>query len=163
MSGIALRKFRKGDERRVFELLQEKDIFLYVENIPWPYAKKDAEKFVLEAMDKFGGERYRFAITTDDEVIGTIELSNAKRGRATIGYWLGKPYWGKGIMTRSVKALIERFKGKIDLIESRVNANNVASQRVLEKCGFRKIGRMPNGHRGTLGNISDCFIYYKKI
>ena len=59
-----------------------------------------------------------------------------------IGYWLARPYWNKGIMTKVVNKLCEIGFGKFGLmrIEATVFIHNAASCRVLEKGGFKKEG-----------------------
>ena len=55
-----------------------------------------------------------------------------------IGYWLGEPYWGRGIATRAVRALIDYAFAHFDLMRlyATVFEWNPASARVLEKAGF---------------------------
>lgn len=56
-----------------------------------------------------------------------------------MGYWLAEPYWGKGIITGAVKEIV-RYGFEmwdIDRIFARPFGLNIASQKVLEKCGFR--------------------------
>lgn len=55
-------------------------------------------------------------------------------GEREVGYWLGKEYWGKGIATRA----LEEFLKQIDRrpLYAHVAKQNIASRRVLEKCGF---------------------------
>jgi len=59
-------------------------------------------------------------------------------GEWNVGYWLGKEFWGRGIATIALE-------GFLKIVETRplfahVAKHNVASQRVLEKCGFTVIG-----------------------
>ena len=56
-----------------------------------------------------------------------------------VGYWIGKQFWGKGIATAALKLLLAEVD--IRVLRSRVAISNVASIRVLEKCGFQEIGR----------------------
>jgi ribosomal-protein-alanine N-acetyltransferase len=64
--------------------------------------------------------------------------------KAEIGYWLGKPYWGKNFTTEAVKAMLPF--GFINLDLNRLEAHhllfNNASGRVLEKCGFYLEGQL---------------------
>jgi RimJ/RimL family protein N-acetyltransferase len=59
-----------------------------------------------------------------------------------LGYWLGEPYWGKGIMTEAVKALLEAAfaTGFYPVVRARALQSNAASVHVLEKAGFRNVG-----------------------
>jgi RimJ/RimL family protein N-acetyltransferase len=67
---------------------------------------------------------------------------------ATLGYWLGEDFWGRGIMTEAVAAFIDFCFENFPLrrVSAEVFANNPASARVLEKAGFR-FRRTPNEQR----------------
>jgi len=76
-------------------------------------------------------------IVADGEVAGTIG-SWGDPGEREVTYWIGRSYWGKGIATCALKAFLS-----VDLsrpLRARVAFDNVASRRVLEKCGFRVVG-----------------------
>jgi RimJ/RimL family protein N-acetyltransferase len=57
---------------------------------------------------------------------------------AHIGYWLGEPYWGRGIMTDAVRRVTDHALGALGFVrlEAPVYEWNPASMRVLEKCGY---------------------------
>jgi RimJ/RimL family protein N-acetyltransferase len=76
------------------------------------------------------------AIVADGEVAGTIG-SWGGPGEREVTYWIGRSYWGRGIATGALEAFltIERSRP----LHARVAFDNVASRRVLEKCGFRVI------------------------
>ena len=76
-------------------------------------------------------------ILFDDQVAGNIVSWDAS-GEREVGYWIGKEFWGKGIAT---KALSE-FLGIVTTrpLYEHVAKHNVASRRVLEKCGFMLSG-----------------------
>lgn len=81
--------------------------------------------------------RIRKTILFDGQVAGNI-LGFELFGQPTIGYWLGKEYWGKGIATRAVAAFLDQLAARP--VYARVAKDNVASRRVLEKCGFAVVG-----------------------
>ena len=86
------------------------------------WARILTDETVLARIILFGGE-----------VAGTVNGFH-RDGRRYVGYWLGRAYWGKGIATQAVAALLE-----IELTRplwAHVVKHNVASRRVLEKCGF---------------------------
>src|SRR5690242_18330425 len=75
-------------------------------------------------------------IVVDGEVTGAIGSWGAPDERE-VTYWIGREYWGKGIATCALQAFLI-----VDLarpLHARVAYDNVASRRVLEKCGFRVI------------------------
>ena len=76
-------------------------------------------------------------ILYDEQVAGNI-VSWDHSGEQEVGYWLGREYWGKGIATRALAALLEQVKTRP--LYAYVAKHNLASIRVLEKCGFTIAG-----------------------
>ena len=72
-------------------------------------------------------------IVYEGEVAGNA-LSWVMDGRQVIGYWLGSEFWGKGLATRAVAELVDVLA--VRPLHAWVATSNVASRRVLEKCGF---------------------------
>lgn len=58
-------------------------------------------------------------------------------GEREIGYWLGKEYWGKGIASQALKQFLEFIETRP--LYAHVAKHNIASKRVLEKCGFNVV------------------------
>jgi ribosomal-protein-alanine N-acetyltransferase len=89
-----------------------------------------------------------YAITSHDVCIGSIEFcpgEDIRARTAKIGYWVGREYWGQGIMTEVVGTFVGwvwRSFPKFVRIEAEVHDFNVGSGRVLKKVGFE--------HEGTL-------------
>ena len=80
-------------------------------------------------------------ILFDGQVAGNI-VSWEQSGGREVGYWLGREYWGKVIATRALAAFLERAKTRP--LYAHVVKHNLASLRVLEKCGFT----IPGGEVG---------------
>jgi len=76
-------------------------------------------------------------ILRDGQVTGYI-LSWEMEGEREVGYWVGKEFWGKGIMTQALAEYISIVK--IRPLMAHVARHNIGSRRVLEKCGFKVIG-----------------------
>lgn len=72
-----------------------------------------------------------------DKIVGSV-VKYEMEGKAEITYWIDKPYWGKGIASKALKMFLSIECARP--IYGRVAFDNVGSQRVLEKCGFEKIG-----------------------
>jgi RimJ/RimL family protein N-acetyltransferase len=96
-------------------------------------------------------------------LIGGIGLHRGEQWashRTEIGYWLGRPYWGQGIMTQVVRAVIRHAFEQLALtkLTAAVYAFNHASARVLEKCGFVEEGLL---HRDLLkdGQLIDLRLF----
>jgi RimJ/RimL family protein N-acetyltransferase len=72
-------------------------------------------------------------IVADGEVAGSISTFEMD-GRREVGYWVGREYWGRGVATRALAALLD--EEPVRPIYAHVAKHNVGSRRVLEKCGF---------------------------
>ena len=85
-----------------------------------------------------------FAILMDNKFVGTIcleKIDNANR-KASIGYWVAKPYRNRGIATKAVRLIVKSGFNKLKLkrIYAKVNEDNIQSRGVLEDAGFKKEG-----------------------
>lgn len=107
---------------------------------PHPYTPENADQF-LERVCAVTPANV-LAIAVNDEAVGSIGIfpqADIMRLNAELGYWLGEPLWGYGIMPRAVEQMIQyafqTFPG-ITRIYARPYSNNPASRRVLEKAGF---------------------------
>jgi len=72
-------------------------------------------------------------ILCDQQVAGNI-VSWDEAGAREVGYWLGRNYWGKGVATRALSAFLEHMQTRP--VYAHVAKHNIASMRVLQKCGF---------------------------
>ena len=78
-------------------------------------------------------------------LIGAVTLDNIRRGPAecaTVGYWIGEAYGGRGFMTEALQAVTEFAFGELSLgrLEAGCLPENGASRKVLERCGFKYEG-----------------------
>lgn len=96
------------------------------------------------------------------KLAGCIELANIDffNRHASIGYFLGKKHEGKGIMTRSVKALINYsfYRLHLNRLEIRVGKKNIRSRAVAKRLGFRMEGIIRQGEL-LHGRFHDIVIY----
>jgi len=76
-------------------------------------------------------------IRVNDEIVGSI-AKFVMEGDAEITYWIDRIFWGQGIATAALKELLKLEQTRP--IFGRVAFDNYGSQKVLEKCGFVKIG-----------------------
>jgi len=145
---IHLSEIRPSDKRAYVEHLNDKDIYDRTLRIPFPYTDTHADEWLalVEKSSKQHGQPVNWAIRNEaDSMIGGIgfdSLALGKSHRAEIGYWLAKPYWGRGIMTAVVQRVCQHaFEGfGLAKITAHVFSHNPASARVLQKCGFREEG-----------------------
>ncbi len=144
---IKLRKLKLSDAKDICENLKDKEMIRWTLNIPWPYKKKDAISFIRKTnYESKKKRRYTFGIILKDtnKLIGVIDLLKIDwaNKNAELGYWLGKRYWGKGLMTEAVKLVLKfAFKKlKLHKVYANVFEQNIASRKVLENCGFKLEG-----------------------
>ena len=146
-----LTRFRPGDRDALAELLNDPSIAEFT-TIPHPYSREDAGRwlrFVNQATRKHGETR-QFAIRCGQELAGGFGFRRLRQGhKAEIGYWLGSPFRGRGIMTEVVGAACRyaRERWKIERVEAFVYPHNQASIRLLERNGFNKEGVLKNFYR----------------
>lgn len=106
---------------------------------PNPYTMENARFFIENvASDKLN---LILAIEVDNMAIGAIGIhpqADVYRKNAELGYWIGESYWGRGIMTDAVTAIVDYTFQHFDIhrIYAGVFEYNKASMRILEKCGF---------------------------
>jgi RimJ/RimL family protein N-acetyltransferase len=91
-------------------------------------------------------------IVVDGEVAGTIG-SWGDAGEREVTYWIGRSYWGGGIATGALEAFLTVDPSRP--LHARVAFDNVASQRVLEKCGFRVIANDRGFAEARSGEIEE--------
>jgi RimJ/RimL family protein N-acetyltransferase len=131
-----LRAPRRSDIKAIAALANDLRVAANLVRMPHPYAIEDAEQFIA-AVNKREGEAC-FAVTLDGATIGVCSVDLREDG-PEMGYWLGAPYWGRGLATEAVRALIDHAFGDLEheTLISGARVNNPASRRVLEKCGFQ--------------------------
>jgi [ribosomal protein S5]-alanine N-acetyltransferase len=141
---IKLRRFKKSDAPRMAELANNENVSRNLtDGFHHPYTLQHAEEFIQRFMDQ--EPVTVFAIEYRGEYVGNISLSKGTdihRKSAEIGYFIGEPYWHKGIATTAVNLITEYGFNNLDIvrIHTGIFEYNKASMRVLEKCGFIKEG-----------------------
>ena len=141
---IKLRRPDFSDVPILSRLLNNKKIWDNLTNrVPYPYNESDAKNFInLINNDEL---QHVFAIEHNRNFCGLVGLTVQKdvyEKSAELGYWIGEPFWGKGIATKAVKLITEIGFNKLKLIRiyAGVFEFNIASMKVLERNGFIKEG-----------------------
>jgi RimJ/RimL family protein N-acetyltransferase len=139
---VTIRKWSKGDEKELAKQANNKKIFDNVRDLfPHPYTLEEAKKWIqlnchIEPPESM-------AIVVDGKVAGSIglkKMDDIYRKNFEVGYFLGEAYWGKGITTRALRKFVIHIFKTFDCtrIFAPVFEHNIASQRVLEKVGFKR-------------------------
>jgi ribosomal-protein-alanine N-acetyltransferase len=149
--GLLLRAPRMDDYVDWAQLRQESRQFLAPWEPIWPLDDLTRQSFRRRMKryhdDMVADLAYTLFIfePSTGSLMGGLTLGNVRRGvsqSATLGYWMGQPFAGRGIMTKSVKIATEYAFNKLGLrrIEAGCIPGNTASIRVLEANGFEREG-----------------------
>lgn len=139
---IILRELIDDDKLVLAALANNKNIWNNVRDIlPFPYTLDDAIFFINITRQE--SPQHSFAIQYEGVLCGMIGLTpqqDVYRLTAEIGYWIGEPFWNKGITTKAVE-LITAY-GFYELgfirIHTGIFEHNIGSMKVLEKNGYKK-------------------------
>ena len=160
----SIRAYTDSDAEALARYANNRKVWINLrDGFPHPYTMENARTF-LQAVGRQHPTTF-FAIASPVEAIGGIGLSinaDVHRLTAELGYWLGEPFWGKGIMTEVVTRFTDFCFEEFHLLRiyAEPYAYNPASCRLLEKAGFELEGRL----RCSVikdGQITDQFLYAK--
>lgn len=113
-------------------------------------------------------ETYAICLHEDNRAVGSVALLNQdeanltiKKDEAEIGYWIGRPFWGKGYVPEAVSELSNRafYELGIKRIWCCHFEGNTNSQRVMEKCGFVYDHTLKNQIWGIDGELKTLHVY----
>ncbi len=161
---LRLRAFAPADVPQLVALAGNYEVARNTLNIPHPYREADARHWVQATQENYAQQTgYAFAIElrVTGKFIGGIGLTLEQRfDRAEAGYWLGQPYWGRGLASEALGALL-RFgfeELRLNKIYATHIASNPASGRVMLKNGLVKEGELVQ-HTRRDGHYHDLWQY----
>ena len=163
---ILMDEFKRSDLDDLVHWFDDPEIYQRTLRIPHPYTREHGQDWIEKeiARQSQTASPTNFAIRkTDRKLIGGFAFSNPKIEnpfRSEIGYWLAKPFWGQGIMSKVVARMSDHAFSelKYDKLIASVFEWNVGSYRVLEKNGFKLEGRLPR-HFYKDGKYIDARLY----
>jgi ribosomal-protein-alanine N-acetyltransferase len=162
LSRCTLRPWRAGDEASLVRYAGNRNVSRNLKDrFPYPYTAADATEWVAHA--SVATPVTNFAIVVEAAAVGGVGIelgTDVHRRSAEIGYWLGEPFWGRGIATEALRAMTEYAFAHFDIcrLEAGVFGWNAASARVLEKAGYTLEGRARNAVVKD-GRITDRLLY----
>jgi RimJ/RimL family protein N-acetyltransferase len=145
---LILRPFTPADAPDVQRHVSDRDIAAMTLSIPHPYPEGGAEQWITSLPAKYdAGQFAGFAIIDRESsaLAGSISLTpEPAHGRAELGYWIAKQFWGRGYATEASRALIAFGFESLGLnkIHAAVFIKNPASDRVIRKIGMQWEGRL---------------------
>lgn len=161
---LLLRPSWPEDAAALYEAIADEDIVRNLARAPWPYTAEDAAWFsTLEHSQMF--PNFMLILRTDGApiLIGSCGLG-ALDGEAELGYWIARPYWGKGFASEAARAVVGVAKalGHKKLVSGHY-VDNPASGRVLRKVGFKPLGRQEQRYSvGRASNVS-CALFEQSL
>jgi ribosomal-protein-alanine N-acetyltransferase len=148
-----LRQWRSEPSVRRFQPLNE---------LPTAQLRADVASQRMADLYRGRGEKFQWIVEVDGEPAGwiTLVVSNWEHGLAEVGYALSTLYQSRGLMTDAVSQLLgDLFANTLlERVEARCAIENTGSQRVLEKNGFLREGRL-KGYFKLRGKRVDNYLY----
>ncbi|WP_247682409.1 GNAT family protein [Pseudoalteromonas sp. MMG013] len=156
---IILRNMCNDDKQHLVEYLNDPTVTKYLSSkIPSPYTVADATWWI-----DIGSKEHAIvrAITYNGVfcgVIGVYAQAFEYAHSAEVGYWVAKPYWGKGLATQALRLFTDEVfnSTQITRIFNPVSEPNTASMRVLEKVGYQQEGIL----RRSVCKAGQCYDEY---
>lgn len=161
---LLIRPFQMEDAETVQQLANDKDIATNTQNMPYPYEKYMAERWISLHQRMFDHNDFlnlAVVIRKTEELIGAIGFDiDEKNDTGELGYWLGRPYWGKGYATEAARRMVHYgfTELKFYRIHSCHLSLNPASGNVLRKIGMKHEG-CRRGHIKKWGKYEDLELF----
>ncbi|AXI10192.1 N-acetyltransferase [Oceanobacillus zhaokaii] len=161
---LVLRKIEKSDANSIFNYLSDKKVMKYYGLAPFETINDALSEIAWyqTIFDNKDGIRWGITLKGNDEVIGSCGFLNMVREhfRTEIGYELNSSYWGKGIASEALQAVVsygfENFN--LERIEALIEPPNIPSLKLVEKLGFIREGLLRN-YEFTGGKFDDLYMY----
>ena len=166
---LILREYIESDWTSVHEYAKLGDILTYV--VWGPNDDEDTKKFIEKIIEsKHIEPRTDFELAiilkTENKLIGGCSFRKDKLNpqKGSLGFIINPSYWECGYASEATNALIEYAIKKCNIyeIEATCDTQNIASQKVLKKCGFIQVSLI-NNHIKMKGRIRDTYFFSKKL
>ena len=155
-----LRWPRAADAPAIHRYCSRWEVAQYTARIPHPYPPGTAERFIFAAREGNASGRDLTLVMTPirdkREAIGAVTLEARGQDRLTLGYALAPEFWGKGLASEAVEAMVEAgfvLTNAIEVVAS-ARVENTASRRVIEKAGLQFSGTGLQGAPARGGMVS---------
>lgn len=151
---VELVKYNERHIPSLIEMLKNDNVHKWLIFMPYPYTE-DVAKERIETTKKMYQTEFPYAIENNGTHIGGIGLhlmknegTSARYYKASIGYWLGEAYWGKGYMTDALQQVLKIAFEDLNLIrvQASVLEGNSSSEKLLLNNGFVQEGFLQNAY-----------------
>jgi RimJ/RimL family protein N-acetyltransferase len=153
---LTLRAPVTGDVEAITRLCGDYAIASMTSRMPHPYAESDARLFVQLVSRQDRARERTFMIEHEGYgAIGCVGFHKAAGAPLEVGYWIGKPYWGRGFATEAMAGALHWASEDWNrrTIASGHFAGNNASANVLIKSGFLYTGQVQPRHCHASGRV----------
>ncbi|HLQ72963.1 MAG TPA: GNAT family protein [Bacillota bacterium] len=162
---LTVRMLKTSDAEPLYQLIKQSKPYLR-QWLPWiddgvtlSYCEELIENNFLAHATR---SSLTIGVFYDGRIVGIVTFNkyNWRNRIGYIGYWLGEPYQGKGIMTESVKALIQYgfTKLRLNRVEIHCATENIKSQAIPKRLGFKKEGHLREAE-WLYDHFVDHFVY----
>jgi len=163
---MKLREVTLEDANFLLGVKQNKEFGKYYPDMLIPKNIEEQEKEIRQfsRSTKKGWWKY-YIIEVNGKQIGYTDVYkiNQKHKRCSVGYGIAKEYWGKGYATKALTLTLKEIKKlKMHSVEGTSHPKNIASQKVMEKNGFTKVGLMRDYYYSK-GKYVDRILYWKVL
>ena len=140
---LTLRAPQIDDASRIAALCGDYAVAKMTTRMPWPYSRSDADEFVARCQAQDRRKDATFVIDLENEgVVGVLGFFTPPVGHLEVGYWVGRPYWGRGLASEALQSGLAWLRNdwRKKLVVAGHFADNPASGQVLVKSGFLYTG-----------------------
>ena len=139
---LLLRKFGAEDAARLPQLCGAFEVSGMCMKVPHPYSEDDARYFLEHVCTTASSLTLAIVRREDDELMGCVSLDAISEVSASLGYWLGRAFWGQGFATEAARAIVAHGFSSLGLerVHGAHFVENPASGAVMRKLGFLATG-----------------------
>jgi RimJ/RimL family protein N-acetyltransferase len=144
---LLLRPLATADAPRIRALCGEFAVARWLARVPHPHPVGEAERCIAACLDT-GAHVWAIERLDEPGLIGVTRIEG-EPVREVLGYWIGRPFWGRGYASEAARAIAGwAFESlRLERVRSGVIGGKDASLRVQEKLGFSVSGRRMVGSR----------------
>jgi RimJ/RimL family protein N-acetyltransferase len=162
---LSLRPYQQGDQDAMIRYGNDKAVWRNLTSrFPHPYTREAADNWIRIA-NEHPADACNLAIVLGGEAIGAVGFerqADLHTRTAEIGYWLGQPFWGRGLATAALCMATDIAFEQFDFVrlQAGIIDSNLASCRVAEKAGYAFEARLRR-HVFKDAQISDMLVYVR--
>jgi RimJ/RimL family protein N-acetyltransferase len=162
---IFLRHFEEEDAGAI-KKLSTKEVARWHDAMPYPCRLESVKKWIASTLRRTDSYEYAIILKKNKKLIGGVSFTGMDKKSqyklASISYWLGKKYWGKGLAKEATIVLINfGFKKlKLKRVYARICEANLPSRGLIESLGFKQEGRLKKHDKDRFGKGWHDRFYY---